>query len=79
MDTDECRQFVHLILRKKTNLPNCQIKITVKCTAYTVLYYCMEGNFGGGKHWRIWRMTVDLPNLSQPQLKKVSRDKIHLR
>ena len=42
----------------------------------------MEGNFGGGKRWRIWRMTVDSPNLSQPnfiQLKKVSRDKIHLR
>ena len=41
--------------------------------------YRMEGNFGGGKRWRIWRMTVDSPNLSQPnfiQLKKVSRDKI---
>ena len=25
-----------LIWRKKTNLPNCQIKITVKCTTYTV-------------------------------------------
>ena len=33
----------------------------------------MEGNFGGGKRWRIWQMTVDSPNLSQPnfiQLKK---------
>ena len=42
----------------------------------------MEGNFGGGKHWRIWQMTVDSPNLFQPnfiQLKKVLRDKIHLR
>ena len=45
------------------------------------LYY-MEGNFGGGKRWQIWRMTMDSPNLSQPnfiQLKKVSRDRIHLR
>ena len=40
----------------------------------------MEGNFDSGKHWRIWRMTVDSPNLFQPnfiQLKKVTRDKIH--
>ena len=54
------------------------------------MQYRMEGNFGGGKRWRIWRMTVDSPNLSQTnfiidtiydfiQLKKVSRDKIHLR
>ena len=38
----------------------------------------MEGNFGGGKHWRIWQMTMDLPNLFQPnfiQLKEMSRDK----
>ena len=38
----------------------------------------MEGNFGGGKPWR---MTVDSPNLSQPnfiQLKEVSRDKIYV-
>ena len=41
----------------------------------------MEGNFGGGKRWRIWRITVGLPNLFQQnfiQLKKVSRDKITL-
>ena len=41
----------------------------------------MEENFGGGKRWRIWQMTVDSPNLFQPnfiQLKKVSCDKIHL-
>ena len=37
----------------------------------------MEGNFGGGKRWRIWRMTVDSPNFIQ--LKKVSRDEIYFR
>ena len=26
----------------------------------------MEGNFGGGKHWRIWRMTINSPNFHQP-------------
>ena len=46
------------------------------------MHYRMEGNFGGGKRWRIWRMTVDSPNLFQPnfiQLKEVSRDKIYSR
>ena len=41
-------------------------------------YYRMYWNFGGGRHWQIWRMTVDLPSLFQPnfiQVKKVSRDK----
>ena len=28
--------------------------------------YCMEGNFDGGKPWRIWRMIMDSPNLNQP-------------
>ena len=48
-------------------------------TKFLCMKYRMEGNFGGGKRWR---MTVDSPNLSQPnfiQLKKVSHDKIHLR
>ena len=36
MDTDECRQCIHLIWQMKTNLPSHQIKITVKCTAYMV-------------------------------------------
>ena len=39
--------------------------------------YCMEGNFGSEKRWRIWQMTVDSPNFIQ--LKKVLHDKIHLR
>ena len=26
----------------------------------------MEGNFDGGKRWRIWRMTINLPNSPQP-------------
>ena len=41
----------------------------------------MEGNFGGGKRWRIWQMIVDSPNLFQPKfihLKKVLCDKIYL-
>ena len=40
----------------------------------------MEGNFGGGKRWQIWQMTVDSANLFQPNfihLKEVSRDKIY--
>ena len=32
----EYRQCLHLIWRMKTNLPNCQIKINVKCTTYMV-------------------------------------------
>ena len=50
------------------------------CTG--ICAYRMEGNFGSGKRWQIWQMTVDSSNLYQPnfiQLKKVSRDKIHLR
>ena len=26
----------------------------------------MEGNFGRGKCWRIWRMTINSPNFPQP-------------
>ena len=59
------------------------IVITEKWSITVIpVVYCMEGNFGGGKHWQIWRMTMDLPNLFQPnfiQLKKVSCDKIYLR
>ena len=57
-------------------------KCTLTCTQNKLDYmYCMEGNFGGGKCWQIWRMTVDSSNLFQPnfiQLKKVLRDKIHV-
>ena len=40
--------------------------------------YRMEGNFGSGKRWGIWRMIMNLPNLSHPnflQLKKISHNK----
>ena len=30
--------------------------------AYTQNCYRMEGNFGWGKRWRIWRIICDLPN-----------------
>ena len=34
----------------------------------TCLYVlCMEGNFGGWKHWRIWRMTINSPKFLQPK------------
>ena len=23
----------------------------------------IEGNFGGGKHWQIWQMTINFPKL----------------
>ena len=36
MNSYEYRQSVHLLRWMKTTLPNCQIKITVKCTALTV-------------------------------------------
>ena len=29
--------------------------------------YRMEGNFGGWKHWRIWRMTINSPKFLQPK------------
>ena len=28
--------------------------------------YRIEGNFGGGKHWRIWRMTINSPKFNPP-------------
>ena len=37
-----------------------KIMITI---AYT---YRIEGNFGGGKHWRIWRMTINSPKFNPP-------------
>ena len=30
----------------------------------TSLIYRTEGNFGGGKSWRIWQMTMNSPNLT---------------
>ena len=63
-------QFLSMIIDKTT------FYLSSLCAIYR-----MQGNFGSGKRWRIWRMTVDSPNLFQPnfiQLKKVSRDKIHL-
>ena len=30
------------------------------------LLYRIEGNFGGGKHWRIWRMTINSPKFNPP-------------
>ena len=29
-------------------------------------FYRMEGNFGGGKRWRIWRMTINSPKFLPP-------------
>ena len=28
--------------------------------------YRIEGNFGGGKHWRIWQMAINFPKFPQP-------------
>ena len=35
---------VILIWRLELNPPNCQIKITAKCTAYTVINYCVKND-----------------------------------
>ena len=41
---------------------NCSILTIVK----TLSLYRIEGNFGGGKHWRIWRMTINSPKFNPP-------------
>ena len=28
--------------------------------------YCIEGNIGGGKLWRIWRVTINLSKFDSP-------------
>ena len=38
------------------------------CSNITFLTVCIEGNFGGGKHWQIRQMTINSPKFLQPKI-----------
>ena len=41
------------------------LKPTIKYNAF-IHVYRIEGNIGGGKLWRIWRMTISSPKFNPP-------------
>ena len=60
-------QVLNNVLIMCTNIPmlakrgTCTVTYVPPLVAMYVKY-CMEGNFGGEKCWRIWRIVHDLPN-----------------
>ena len=59
-------QYPVLVIARIAELKACHLSSHLCYKHGFLLIYRMEGNFGGRKHWQIWRRTINLSKFLPP-------------